>query len=204
MEITGRGEIVSYNPNIPAPTDIPANSQPQLLANFQGINTLVNVNHVGFDLADQGKHKWVTMPDQGVTNPSTLATEVATYCITSADSGNLELTFRRPSNGDIIAMTAKSGTPNGWTMLPSGLLMKWATVSKTGGVTSTDANAIGLGKPFTQLYFVMVSNGAQLMDDTYVSGGRILTATTFETICQQRSTSGVPLAARVKWIAIGV
>ena len=55
---------MAYSPNIPQPTDIPANSQPQLLANFQGINTLINVNHIGFDVTDQGKHKWVSMPVQ--------------------------------------------------------------------------------------------------------------------------------------------
>lgn len=194
---------MSYNANIPQPTDIPANSQPQLLANFQGINTLINVNHVGFDLADQGKHKWVSYPDQVAANPSTAATEVATYCITSADSGNLELTFRRPSDGAIIPMTARGGgAANGWTMLPSGLLMKWGRTSVAGGVRSVDANA--LGKPFTQLYFVIVSNGATSMDNTYVAGGQILTATTFQTVCQERTNVGTPLGATVEWIAIGV
>jgi hypothetical protein len=198
---------VAFNQNIPQPTDIPANSQPQLLANFQGINTLVNVNHVGFDLADQGKHKWVTMPDQGVTNPSTLATEIATYCITSADSGNLELTFRRPSDGDIIAMTAKSGTTNGWTMLPSGILIKWATGAGTGAFT---VNANSFGKAFTNILFAQVNNADTSYNTAYVYGTRTApvfpatTTTSISIVCMSRSSSSTPIAANYSWIAIGV
>jgi hypothetical protein len=193
---------VSYNPSIPQPTDIPANSQPQLLANFQAINTLVDVNHVAFDQPDQGKHKWVSFPDQLLAVPTTLNTEIALFSATNVDTGKIELNLVRQNNGDVIPFTATGGTVNGWTMLPSGILMKWGTSAVSGGVGSLNANAFG--KLFTQLYFVMVSNGASTMDNTYVSGGAILTPTTFRIVCQQRNTTGVPLAANVKWIAIGV
>lgn len=198
---------MSYNANIPQPTDIPANSQPQLLANFTGINTLINVNHVGFDLADQGKHKWVSYPDQIATNPSTLATEVATYCITSADSGNLELTFRRPSDGAIIPMTATGGTTNGWTMLPSGLLMKWAVGAGSGAFT---INANAFGKAFTNILFAQVSNADTSYNTAYVYGTRTApvfpatTTTSISIVCMARSSTNTPIAANYSWIAIGV
>ena len=43
---------MAYNQNIPQPADQLKNSQPQLLANFQEINTILDVNHVGFNLGD--------------------------------------------------------------------------------------------------------------------------------------------------------
>lgn len=198
---------MSYNPSIPQPTDIPANSQPQILANFQAINTLVDVNHVAFDQPDQGKHKWVSFPDQLLAVPATLNTEIALFSASNVNTGNIELNLVRQNNGAVIPFTATDGTANGWTMLPSGILMKWGTSSVVGGVGSINANAIGSGKLFTQLYFAMVSNGANVMDNTYVSGGAVLPIPNqfnFRVVSQQRNTTGVPLAAFVKWIAIGV
>jgi hypothetical protein len=189
-----------YDENIPQPTDTPAASQPQLLANFQAINTLVNVNHVEFDDPDQGKHKWVSMPDQAVA-PATAAAEVAIFGFTSPETGATELYFRKPSSGDQIPMTESGGTTTGWSMLPSGLLIKWgsATVNGPGNV---DANASG--KAFTTLYKVMLSNASDTVaSDTYVAGGTIV-GTTFNVACMQRTVANNAVAVTFNWLVIGV
>ncbi len=191
---------MAYNQNIPQPTDIPAQSQPQLLANFQGIDTLINVNHVDFDLPDQGKHKWVSMPNQG-SDPSTLATEVAIYGSTSPATTDIELTFRRPSDGQVIFMTENSGTTNGWTMLPSGILMKWGTTNATGATT---INANSFGKAFTTLYTVQLTNQTTTSSsDTYVMGG-VISLTSFNIYVGNRTSPGVDATANVNWLVIGV
>ena len=47
---------MAYLNNIPQATDRIKDSQPQILANFAEIQTLVGVNHVNFNAVDQGKH----------------------------------------------------------------------------------------------------------------------------------------------------
>ncbi len=199
-EIIGKGKKMSFNANIPQPTDIPANSQPQLLANFQGINTLINVNHIGFDLADQGKHKWVSFPDQVLAVPTTLNTEVALFSSTNIDTGNIELNFVRQNNGTVIPMTARGGTTSGWTMLPSGIIIKWNTGA---GFGSFPVNANAFGKAFTTIYSVQVCNAGTTYNTAYVYGS-VATATTLNIVCMDRSTASTPIAANYSWLAVGV
>ena len=192
-----------YNPNIPQPTDIPAQSQPQLLANFQAINTLVNVNHVNFDDPDQGKHKWVSLPDQ-IADPVTTPTEVAIYGFSSSETSKIELAFKRATAGppgEVILMTERNGTTNGWTMLPSGLLMKWGTNNATG---ATNINANAFGKAFTTLYTVQLTNQTTTSSsDTYVMGG-VIVGTTFNIYVGNRTTPGTDATANINWLVIGV
>jgi hypothetical protein len=190
---------MAYNPNIPQGTDTPANSQPQILANFQGINTLINVNHVEFDDPDQGKHKWVSLPQQS-TSPVTLATEVALYGLQDAQTTVEELTFRRPSNGAVIPMTAFSAGTSGWTMLPSGILLKWQTVTVTGAVT---INANSFGKPFTTLYSIQLSNQSSSPTNSYVAGG-VIAGTNFNIYVGEMTSPSVNATTNVNWLAIGI
>jgi len=60
---------LAYNSAIPQATDKIKDSQSQILDNFAGIKTLVDVNHVTFDDPDQGKHKFLTLPVQAASPP---------------------------------------------------------------------------------------------------------------------------------------
>ncbi len=192
--------MAPYDETIPQPTDTPAVSQPQILGNFAAISTLINVNHVDFDLADEGKHKWVSMPDQ-VAAPATAAGEVAIFGFTSVETAATELFFRRSSSGTQVPMTERDGTTAGWTMLPSGILMKWGTTGITG---SGNINANAAGKNFVTLYHVQVSNQTILStSNTYVMGGQIV-ALTFDVYVGNRTTPGTDATANVNWVVIGV
>ncbi len=189
-----------YNNAIPQPTDTPASSQPQLLDNFAEIDTFVNVNHVGFNVGDQGKHKFVSMPEQNVS-PATAASEVAVYGRLSLETFDTELFFRRPSSGDIIAMTDRSGTTSGCSMLPSGILLKWGRSMVTG---AGNVNANAFGQAFVTLYSVMLSNvSVTVASDTYVTGGTII-GTTFNVACMQRTVANNAVAVTFNWLVIGV
>lgn len=191
---------MAFDPTIPQSSDTPASSQPQILSNFAGISTFVNVNHVDFDLPDQGKHKWVSFPEQ-FANVVTLVGEVALFAIQSAETGIAELNYRRANNGVIIPMTERSGTTSGWTMLPSGLLMKWGT---TGAIGSANIDANSFGKAFVTLYHVQVTNQTILStSNTYVMGGQIV-GTTFDVYVGNRTTPGTDATANVNWFVIGV
>lgn len=74
---------MTYQPGIPAATDIFPVSQGDLLTNFGQLNTIFNQDHVTFDAAlGQGKHKFSTYTDQVGTEPTPAANELAAYAAT--------------------------------------------------------------------------------------------------------------------------
>lgn len=130
---------MAYNNAIPQPGDPLKVSQSQILGNMQEIATYFSVNHVGFGQLDEGKHNFLQMPRQGVA-PATGPTEVALYAALGASSAVSELVFRRENNGTTIPFTEGSNATQGWTRLPSGLVMKWNTVNVS--AVNADADVI--------------------------------------------------------------
>lgn len=93
----------TYNNNIPLSTDDPSQSQSSLLANFQVLDTSNSVNHVAFNDANQGKHKFMQMPEQSsaptsAANEGALFTKETVALITG-------LYFRRESDGTQLQLT---------------------------------------------------------------------------------------------------
>lgn len=84
----------TYTPNIPQPGDIPAQSQDQMLQNFQEIETVVSTDHVNFNLLDKGKHKHVRFVQQTVA-PTTTGTELSLYTKNVASTSQQELYYTR-------------------------------------------------------------------------------------------------------------
>lgn len=121
---------MAYNNLIPQPTDRLRQSQPEILENYAVIPRAWDVNHVSFDAIDEGKHKWVTFPLQGA-DPVIGIPEIALYSKTSGLTGDSELFMRKTIGvGDIFyEWTSMLRDPTGWTILPSGLLIKWGVVA---------------------------------------------------------------------------
>lgn len=122
-----------YNPLIPQPNDAKNVSQPQILENFGQINTTIAVDHEGFSANNgQGKHKRVTLPAQVQGNPN--PGELLLYADTGV-TGNPELFIRKNGFASPIQATSANRAAQGYTMLPSGLLMKWgsATIASASG-----------------------------------------------------------------------
>lgn len=109
-----------------------AQTQNPIRVNFQTIDTAFSVNHVSYGIADQGKHKFLQLPEQGVA-PTTAVNEAGLYSAVGAVSGVTELVFRRESNGTTIPFTESLQAANGWTRLPSGLLLQWGTSTTNAG-----------------------------------------------------------------------
>lgn len=84
----------TYTANIPQPGDIPAQSQDQMLQNFQEIRTVVSTDHVNFNLTDKGKHKHVRFVQQTVA-PTTTGTELSLYTKNVASTSQQELYYTR-------------------------------------------------------------------------------------------------------------
>lgn len=142
---------MAYLNTIPQPTDQESQSQAQLLNNFDAINTFVNVNHVAFNGADQGKHKFITLPQQAVVPPgigayppTMSATEYGIY--NKTNGANPAIFVRKPGapagdvsgDVDITTLTYNAGTYEGSVTLPCGLIMKWGFSDAGGGVSDRD------------------------------------------------------------------
>lgn len=137
---------MAYQNNIPQPTDQLAVSQADILGNFAAIQTLINVNHVDFASGDQGKHKWVTLPVQTPSPPIAFNPgELALYSFLNPTTSVNELYINKtnqfavvqvPMTASILSTnSAPVGGTQGWSYLPSGILLKWGFGTATG---STD------------------------------------------------------------------
>lgn len=127
---------MAYKPNIPQSTDRLDNvSQADLLGNFGAIKTFIDVNHVTFDTANQGKHKFITMPLVTV-DPVIEDAQVALFSkldSTTDLAAQAELFVKKDADGDAIDITASKntlggtlGTMNsGWSRLCDGSIIKW-------------------------------------------------------------------------------
>lgn len=147
---------MAYTANTPQATDRINDTQPLILANFQGIQTLINVNHGTFGAADEGKHKWVTMPENAAPTASAV-NEAVFYANVGANSGVTELYWQRENNGTRTPMTEFSGAIQGYTYLPSGLLMKWDRELNVSGNTQINSNAFGPAFAVGGIYQIQLS-----------------------------------------------
>jgi hypothetical protein len=131
---------MAYNANIPQAANRPKDSQPQILANFQGINTLVSVDHVTFDLGNQGMHNKVTLPVQAAApvlagnngfynflNPATNKNPTYTHNQTFVGTSDI------PMTASILSSAAPAIGMMGWTYLPSGIIMRWDLLGVVAG-----------------------------------------------------------------------
>ena len=189
---------MAYQQNIPQASDRLKDSQADLLANFQSIKTLIDVNHVTFDATGEGKHKFVSLPEQGAA-PTTLANELAVYSAQGAVNSVADLFFRRESDGSQINMTEGGLVTNGWSRIASGIIIKWGANSVTG---TSQTITMSQGPAFGSIY------SAQLTPRR-VAGG-------VDTLVQMESlsTANINLSvtnldgstaqtATINWFAIG-
>lgn len=125
---------MAYKKDIPQPTDKLRNSQSELRNNFQAIDEWVQQDHVGLTgNGDEGKHNKTTYIDQS-SAPSLDSGEVGIFnavpdtigSVSGLDSNELHV---RKSGGSEIPFTARG---NGWTYLPSGLIIKFGEKKVTG------------------------------------------------------------------------
>jgi len=86
---------MSFNPNIPTSTDLPSQSQGQLLANFTALNTIFAVDHLAFNAVDGGEHQQVTF-NSVVADPGLADPKCSLYIKTIA--GDSELFFEKYDN----------------------------------------------------------------------------------------------------------
>ena len=186
---------MTYTTNIPVSGDTLGGTRDRIRTNFQEIANVMAENHVAFNDADEGKHKFLQMPVQAAA-PATGASEAAFYV--KDDGGGVAQFFVKGEQtgseyqitsiasgadaqiAEFGTFTNYSGSFNGgWSFLPGGLLLQYGTVTTTGAIT-----AVTFPKPFaaaTTPYSIMLTaSGTANNDDVQtVNTGTPPTNTTF-------------------------
>jgi hypothetical protein len=224
------GEVVYFNEKgclmaipayqlIPKPTDTLSQSQENILNNFTAIQGLIDVNHVDFsDGINYGKHNVAEFPVQAVA-PTFAAGEVGLYNLLPVSpyplTGVDEMFINKQNSATAvkIPMTASILSTNsgpvagssGWTYLPSGILLKWGTVSgvlvnSDGTVTLPTATSIpvfnNIFTVFTTQYYTGYSTA--MFGNTIASGNYVPTG--FSIYVASVGSTG-PIS--ISYIAIG-
>lgn len=138
---------MTYTTGIPQDGQSLGNSKLPIRANFDYLNTFLNVNHVAVNsLTNPGMHKWVQFPEQGST-PASGAAIGTLYSKTFASQPYTNLIWRQETGGSDplrdqgaqIQMTniAPSNASTGRSFLPGGILMFWGicTSAATGSIS---------------------------------------------------------------------
>lgn len=150
--------------NVPIPNQTLGASRDLINQNFSVINTAFSVNHVPYNdgTGFQGMHQFLQMP---AATPiiATGATQLGIYANTGPFSGNPELFFQRQSlaANSGYSFTEAQNTANGWTRLPSGILLKWGQQSIAAGASSGANSPVifptGTGIPvFTNVFQIIL------------------------------------------------
>ena len=191
---------MAFVPTPPSGGSVPANTGPQILANFISIQTAFDVNHEDFNAANAGKHKFITFPPQPII-PLFVIGEIGMVNRNSALTTKNEL-FITNSIGTTYPITASLPATTGWCYLPSGLLMKWGTNSGNGDTVIPFPVAATI-PVFTNVYSTIVT-------DSFLSAGDTDTATrhtdtsnvAIRVYCSARTTVG-PKNTSFNWRVIG-
>lgn len=204
----------TYTPNIPQPTDIPANSQDQILKNFQQLNAANDVNHTFLNSASFGKHYLLQFPLEQAAAPSTAVNEVAFY--TKQGPGAVTQFYMRGENSGseyqissiaagVDPQIASFGTTagvnsSGWTFLPGNLFLQYGirSIAATGTATT-----ITFPKSFGAIpYSITIGNitnegNSPGSNNQFVKEGTV-SATQFDVVNSSSSSS-----RKIYWMAIG-
>lgn len=147
---------MTFTDNVPQSGQTLGNTQVPINNNFAAIKTAQSVNHVVYNDPNEGKHKFLQMPEQ-VSAPTTAANEAGFYAKVGTNPAESNLFFRGEGSGfeyqltkSIAASTGNFGNNSaygappagftqtgGWTFLPGGLLLQYGFYGKTGALGST-------------------------------------------------------------------
>lgn len=186
---------MTYNPNIPQPTDIPSQSQSQILDNFTVANTVFGINHVPFDATlNNGKHNFATLLNQS-GNPATAAGEIALYA--KAVGGISTWFLRKETNGTVIQLSNTDpiiANP-GSTFLPGGMLLQFGTTVVLFGGSQAILFPIAFSAPPFSVTFGDEQVGLTSSTIVYIQTGTV-NATGFTITCNGGGST-------IHWMAIG-
>ncbi len=198
--------MFTFSTNVPQADQKISATQAPIQSNFQAISALININHFGFnDPINYGKHSYTSLPFQ-VSDPTTLAGEMAVYCKQTGSPNAAEIFCRYPSNGTVIQITgggASGGvgasTP-GFVFVSSTVFFMWGLA--TGIVNGNNTITFPSGGSFPTFSSVYQVNFTAAVSYTNLT-------TTFPythnvtTSSFDLNVSDINYATSIYWLALG-
>ena len=192
--------------NVPVPGQSLGSSRDLINANFATIDTAFSVNHSPYNdgSGNQGMHAFIQMPAATpvLTTPAGI---VGLYAKNGPISGVPELFFQRQNQAANTgySITETTGTTNGWTRLPSGILIKWNSSVSIAGAATTTISVNTVGPDFVAVYTVLISSINSALDYDHVISVQSFTAANF--VVGTNASLGVPSAtSSISYLAIGI
>lgn len=157
--------------NVPQTGQTLGQTRDQISGNFSVINAAFLVDHVEYNIGGQGFHKQVTFPVQSggsvppVPTNNTFVMYMTLDNLTPPNGTNTginQLFIKRDTDSatslgtPITAQVYDNGTTSGWSMLPSGVIVKWGQFSSAGNI-ATPVNLLGPAYTGTGTYSVTIS-----------------------------------------------
>lgn len=179
----------TFNTSIPAANNAPASDQPNMLTNNQSTSSLINIDHIGFNLNGGGIHRQVRMNAQsapgvgdgsGVMYGNTLSGNTWPYWQNGAGSATL---MAGPSS---IAAT-------GYTYLPGSVILQWGSIASTGKDTT-----VTFPLPFPSNIFSVTIARTQSSSSNTNYGVNTVSTSGFD-FAADSSSAGITLY----WMAVG-
>jgi hypothetical protein len=185
---------MSYNPAIPASTDLISNSQPQILTNFGQLNTQYLADHDGFNTGSgngSGMHDQVTfLANQAAPSLTRNGVPGVSGLYANTDGTNSQLFFQN-ALGSTQMTGPFSATQPGNVTLPGGILLQW-------GSSNVIGTPVAFASAFTHNIFSLVMTTATGFPLTSV-----VSSSTSVTGFVARRTDGSSGAINYFYIAIG-
>ena len=140
-----------YDETIPLVAQKLNYTQPIIKSNFQAIKELIEKNHIDFNsVAGVGKHSKIDLPVQAPV-PAFANDDNGLYTFLNATTSKNELYVHKqiagvatgtgiPFTASILSNTATAACTNGWSYLPSGLLIRWGTKVGDGALATLSIN----------------------------------------------------------------
>lgn len=142
-----------YSPMIPNPPNDPADDVTTMQTNAGSINSIIAVDHVGFNITGGGQHEQVTFNSNNPPTPPVSPPILFTNNVDGAGNalpGSLsELFFysgTAPQSKDQYNVTATNGS----VMLPMGIILKWGN---TGNFVGSMSPVVGFTNAFPNACF---------------------------------------------------
>jgi len=195
----------SYDPNLPNPDDDPADDVDQMKVNSTSISSLIDIDHIGFNVAGGGWHDQVTFPSNNVpTLPTTNGILFSNTQSPVPGTFNGNQVYYYPSGAAAAQSSAQynSTSTSGSTMLFGGIILKWGTGTHVG---SSGGDTISFQGAFPNACFLVVAvsndTSSATSADTYIYP-RSWTTTGFNLLSTRRITLASENSS-YSYIAIG-
>jgi len=197
-------------PNIPQAPDRLSASQPQILGDFQALEAWSIVNHSSPAAAPAtlGQHTFLTLFPQALAPAGNLIT--ANNVNLYVDNVN-EPQVKRGANVPVPWLNKNLVVFDGWSYLPSGLVIKWRTIQNgVGGAVNIDLNTFGpiFVNPsgVFAIWFTLNSiGGADVDPNKFISVVNKINPNAVRVFFSDRTAVGpTATATPYTWIAIGM